>query len=161
VRPDHDPSRVADPVKWVCSICGTSGTKSMWDEASAEATKHENAGCVAHELEPVPADHVWRRMYEGEWIAVFDHVVVAHAEECVDVYRELNRQGVRHGPVLQYMTRRKPQSQASLYDQLRELHVLANRAGLYDAADWLQGYVETMRGADDVVAQVREAGETP
>lgn len=29
------------------------------------------------------------------------------------------------------------QSQESLDDQLKDLHVLANRFGLYDAADWL------------------------
>jgi hypothetical protein len=31
------------------------------------------------------------------------------------------------------------QSQASLTDQLRELVVLAHKAGLYDAADWIRG----------------------
>lgn len=32
----------------------------------------------------------------------------------------------------------KPQSQASLTDQLQELRTIANREGLYDAADWLK-----------------------
>ena len=31
------------------------------------------------------------------------------------------------------------QSQESLDDQLKDLHVLATRFGLYDAADWLKG----------------------
>ena len=35
-----------------------------------------------------------------------------------------------------------PQSQASLTDQLQELRVLANKAGLYDAADWLRDHLE-------------------
>ena len=30
------------------------------------------------------------------------------------------------------------QSQESLDDQLKDLHVLSNRFGLYDAADWLK-----------------------
>ena len=32
----------------------------------------------------------------------------------------------------------KPQSQASLQEQLRQLIILANQNGLYDAADWVE-----------------------
>lgn len=31
-----------------------------------------------------------------------------------------------------------PQSQESAFDQLKELILIANRVGLYDAADWIQ-----------------------
>jgi hypothetical protein len=34
------------------------------------------------------------------------------------------------------------QSQESLDDQLKDLHVLATRFGLYDAADWLRELVD-------------------
>lgn len=34
------------------------------------------------------------------------------------------------------------QSQESLDDQLRDLHVLATRLGLYDAADWLKDLLD-------------------
>lgn len=34
------------------------------------------------------------------------------------------------------------QHQGSLYDQLLELHALANQNGLYDAADFIKSYIE-------------------
>ena len=37
---------------------------------------------------------------------------------------------------------RKPQSQASLTDQLRELIQVANMVGLYDAADFLENIMK-------------------
>lgn len=40
-----------------------------------------------------------------------------------------------HGP-------RRPQHQGSLNDQLRMLQVLANQAGLYDAADWVRARLD-------------------
>ena len=36
----------------------------------------------------------------------------------------------------------KPQSQASLLDQLKKLCVLANKEGLYDASDFVRNLVE-------------------
>jgi hypothetical protein len=39
----------------------------------------------------------------------------------------------------------KPQHQGSLEDQLRELVHVANKEGLYDAADWLLGFLELRR----------------
>lgn len=40
---------------------------------------------------------------------------------------------------------RRPQSQQSLKDQLAELHPVAVRLGLYDAADFLQRIIEERR----------------
>jgi hypothetical protein len=40
------------------------------------------------------------------------------------------------------MSSNRPQSQASLQDQLRQLIVIANREGLYDAADYLRDALE-------------------
>lgn len=34
------------------------------------------------------------------------------------------------------------QSQESLDEQLKDLHVLATRFGLYDAADWVRNYLD-------------------
>lgn len=46
--------------------------------------------------------------------------------------------------------------QRSLAEQMADLHVLATRAGLYDAADWLRGHIESLRGAAEVAEQVRD-----
>lgn len=40
----------------------------------------------------------------------------------------------------------KPQSQASLYDQLIELYNIANCNGLYDAADWIKITIDDIYG---------------
>jgi hypothetical protein len=52
----------------------------------------------------------------------------------------------------------KSNDQRSLAEQLGDLHELATKAGLYDAADWLRGHIEAFRGSDDVIAGVRAAG---
>ena len=49
----------------------------------------------------------------------------------------------------------KMPDQRSLYDQLKDLYVLANRNGLYDAADYVRTVVERM---DRAQAQ-RDSGE--
>jgi hypothetical protein len=47
------------------------------------------------------------------------------------------------------------QSQESLDNQLRDLHVLATRFGLYDAADWLRATLEHRQQYE------RDFGEMP
>jgi len=49
--------------------------------------------------------------------------------------------------VLKASFERPPQSQESLTDQLIELITVANRAGLYDAADWITKQVGQLRRA--------------
>ncbi len=39
-----------------------------------------------------------------------------------------------------------PQSQQSTVDQLHELRIVANRRGLYDAADWLMTRLRELEG---------------
>ncbi len=51
--------------------------------------------------------------------------------------------------------KQQPQRQDSLSAQLRDLHILAARVGMYDAADWL--WKATGRGA---WAQGRETGRS-
>lgn len=46
----------------------------------------------------------------------------------------------------QLRIQRQPQSQAPLADQLRELHIMAARAGLWAAADWLWKKAELRGG---------------
>lgn len=74
----------------------------------------------------------------------------------------------------------KPQSQASLIEQLRALYVIANREGFYDAADFLRAKVEaqdarekldprgkvvplpkSMLGVKDMNEKVKELREGP
>lgn len=40
----------------------------------------------------------------------------------------------------------QPQSQASLDDQLRELQAIANKCGLYDAADFIETFFRVSKG---------------
>ena len=49
--------------------------------------------------------------------------------------------------VLKASFERPPQSQESLTDQLIELITVANREGLYDAADWITKQVGQLRRA--------------
>lgn len=50
------------------------------------------------------------------------------------------------------------QSQQSLLDQLHELRVLANRKGLYDAADFLTEYLREHEGLSDRREKPRQNG---
>jgi hypothetical protein len=52
----------------------------------------------------------------------------------------------------------KPQSQASVLDQMEALWPIANREGLYDAADFIRGWIDAhpVKGDPPKKIQVRE-----
>lgn len=58
-----------------------------------------------------------------------DPLICIH--ECNDAIAEAEREAVAKA------TAHKPQSQAAMTEQMTDLISLANRYGLYDAADWI------------------------
>lgn len=64
------------------------------------------------------------------------------------IIRELMESLLKAGPISLeeiYDVEEVVQSQDSTYDQLVELHQLANKNGLYDAADWLKPFIQKMQ----------------
>lgn len=86
-----------------------------------------------------------------------DHV--EHNPNCPECQRENCKHGVLKGLLLEVLERRgalMAPDQRSVTDQLRDLVLLANQNGLYDAADWLQARLDQSSRVSDSMALTRE-----
>lgn len=83
--------------------------------------------------------------YADQYRVVATGAYMRWSPELRDMYTivaQANNRGEVH--IREMTEANKPQSQASLYDQLKELRVIANKEGLYDAADFLRNHIEAI-----------------